>query len=382
MTANVQRTFVLTLLVLLMVGTRINHFAPIPDASWAVFFIGGFYLRSWTRWAFPLLMALAVAVDWAVISGQGMDFWAHYCVSAGYWALVPAYFAMWAGGMLLRRAYTGASWRALGLFAATLVGAVVLCHLFAQGGFYWTSEVVAEPTVAGWFKNYTDWLLPYMRTAALYTGLGRWRRSPPRRSRASRPPTASRTERPRAMGNRLSKIYTRTGDDGSTGLGDGSRTGKDSLRVNAYGTVDEANSAIGVLLAVALPDDVRALLTTIQHQLFDLGGELCIPGHAAIQAADIDALERHLDRYNDDLPPLKDFILPAGGEAAARCHLARTIVRRAEREAVALSRVEAVRGEAVRYLNRLSDLLFVLARVLARADGHGEVLWNHERRHG
>ena len=182
------------------------------------------------------------------------------------------------------------------------------------------------------------------------------------------------------MGNRLSKIYTRTGDDGSTGLGDGSRTGKDSLRVNAYGTVDEANSAIGVLLAVALPDDVRALLTTIQHQLFDLGGELCIPGHAAIQAADIDALERHLDHHNADLPALKDFILPAGGEAAARCHLARTIVRRAERETVSLARAEPVRGEAVRYLNRLSDLLFVLARVLARADGQGEVVWRHERR--
>ena len=184
------------------------------------------------------------------------------------------------------------------------------------------------------------------------------------------------------MGNRLSKIYTRTGDDGSTGLGDGSRTGKDSLRVNAYGTVDEANSAIGVLLAVDLPEDVRTLLTTIQHQLFDLGGELCIPGHAAIHAADIDALEQHLDRYNDDLPPLKDFILPAGGEGAARCHLARTIVRRAERETVALARVEDIRAEAVRYLNRLSDLLFVLSRVLARAGGHGEVLWNHERRHG
>lgn len=184
------------------------------------------------------------------------------------------------------------------------------------------------------------------------------------------------------MGNRLSKIYTRTGDDGSTGLGDGSRTGKDSLRVNAYGTVDEANSAIGVLLAVDLPDDVRTLLTTIQHQLFDLGGELCIPGHAAIHGADIDALEQHLDRYNDDLPPLKDFILPAGGEGAARCHLARTIVRRAERETVALARVEDIRAEAVRYLNRLSDLLFVLSRVLARAGGHGEVLWNHERRHG
>lgn len=185
------------------------------------------------------------------------------------------------------------------------------------------------------------------------------------------------------MGNRLSKIYTRTGDDGTTGLGDGSRIGKDSARVDAYGTVDEANSAIGVVLAVAnVPEDIRALLTTVQHQMFDLGGELCIPGHAAITAADVDALEVQLDRYNDPLPALKDFILPAGGEAAARCHLARTIVRRAERETVALSRHEAVRPEAIRYLNRLSDLLFVLARVLARADGHGEVLWNHERRHG
>jgi cob(I)alamin adenosyltransferase len=185
------------------------------------------------------------------------------------------------------------------------------------------------------------------------------------------------------MGNRLSKIYTRTGDDGSTGLGDGSRVGKDSARVDAYGTVDEANSAIGVVLAAAnVPDDIRALLTTVQHQMFDLGGELCIPGHAAITAADVDALEVQLDRYNDPLPALKDFILPAGGEAAARCHLARTIVRRAERETVALSRHEAVRPEAIRYLNRLSDLLFVLARVLARVDGHGEVLWNHQRRHG
>ncbi|WP_374012157.1 cob(I)yrinic acid a,c-diamide adenosyltransferase [Pseudoxanthomonas koreensis] len=183
------------------------------------------------------------------------------------------------------------------------------------------------------------------------------------------------------MGNRLSKIYTRTGDDGSTGLGDGSRTGKDALRVCAFGTVDEANSAIGVVLAApGVADDIRDLLTSIQHQLFDLGGELCIPGHAAITAADIDALERHLDRHNDTLPPLKEFILPAGGEAAARCHVARTIVRRAEREAVALARVEEVRGEALRYLNRLSDLLFVLARVLARADGQGEVLWRHERR--
>ncbi|MDO5505469.1 MAG: cob(I)yrinic acid a,c-diamide adenosyltransferase [Pseudoxanthomonas suwonensis] len=182
------------------------------------------------------------------------------------------------------------------------------------------------------------------------------------------------------MGNRLSKIYTRTGDDGSTGLGDGSRIGKDSARVNAYGTVDEANSCIGLVIASGLPEDVTALLTTVQHQLFDLGGELCIPGHAAIDDADVEALERHLDQYNADLPPLKDFILPGGGEAAARCHVARTVVRRAERETVALARDEDIRPQAVRYLNRLSDLLFVLARVLARVDGHGEVLWQHERR--
>lgn len=182
------------------------------------------------------------------------------------------------------------------------------------------------------------------------------------------------------MGNRLSKIYTRTGDDGSTGLGDGARVGKDSLRVTAYGTVDEANSTIGLLLAADVPDDIRDLLTTVQHQLFDLGGELCIPGHAAIEDADIERLEQRLDHYNDDLPPLKDFILPGGGEAAARCHIARTVARRAERETVALSRVEDVRPQAVRYLNRLSDLLFVLARVLARASGHGEVLWHHTRR--
>ena len=187
------------------------------------------------------------------------------------------------------------------------------------------------------------------------------------------------------MGNRLSKIYTRTGDDGSTGLGDGTRVAKDSARVNAYGTVDEANSTIGLLLAAAaadenFPDDVRELLTRIQHQLFDLGGELCIPGHAAIFDADVEALEARLDHYNDDLPPLKDFILPGGGEAAARCHIARTVVRRAERDTVTLSRHDAVRPQAIHYLNRLSDLLFVLARVLARASGHGEVLWDHDRR--
>ncbi len=182
------------------------------------------------------------------------------------------------------------------------------------------------------------------------------------------------------MGNRLSKIYTKTGDDGTTGLGDGSRVAKDSARVTAYGTVDEANSSIGVLLACEVPDDIRTLLTMVQHQMFDLGGELCIPGHSAIDDADILRLEQHLDHYNDPLPALKDFILPGGGEAAARCHLARTIVRRAERECVTLSHHDAVRPQAIRYLNRLSDLLFVLSRVLARNSGHGEILWNHERR--
>ena len=183
------------------------------------------------------------------------------------------------------------------------------------------------------------------------------------------------------MGNRLSKIYTRTGDDGSTGLGDGSRVAKDSLRVGAYGTVDELNSTIGMVLASDGVDDaVREALTQVQHDLFDLGGELCIPGMAMIDDSDIDRLEQVLDGFNEPLPPLKDFILPGGGMAASCCHLARTVCRRAERDVIALARVEAVRPQAQRYLNRLSDLLFVICRVLARAGGHGEVLWQHERR--
>ena len=182
------------------------------------------------------------------------------------------------------------------------------------------------------------------------------------------------------MGNRLSKIYTRTGDDGTTGLGDGTRVEKDCLRVNAYGTVDEANSCIGVVLAHELSDEVRAILTRVQHQLFDLGGELCVPGMTLVHESDVARLESDLDGLNTELPALKDFILPGGGIAAASCHIARTVCRRAEREVVTLSRSEAVRGEVIRYLNRLSDLLFVICRVLARASGHGEVLWNHERR--
>ncbi len=182
------------------------------------------------------------------------------------------------------------------------------------------------------------------------------------------------------MGNRLSKIYTKTGDDGTTGLGDGTRVAKDSVRVAAYGTVDELNSAIGMVLAQEIPAAVRETLTQAQHDLFDLGGELCIPGMAMVHDADVERLETTLDGFNVDLPALKDFILPGGGIAAACCHVARTVCRRAEREVVTLSRQESVRPEAVRYLNRLSDLLFVLARVLARASGHGEVLWQHERR--
>jgi cob(I)alamin adenosyltransferase len=183
------------------------------------------------------------------------------------------------------------------------------------------------------------------------------------------------------MGNRLSRIYTRTGDDGSTGLGDGSRVGKDSLRVTAYGTVDELNSTIGMVLATdGVPDEVREVLTLVQHDLFDLGGELCIPGMEMVQDSDIARLESTLDDLNEPLPPLKEFILPGGGMAAACGHLARTVCRRAEREVVALARAENIRAQPQRYLNRLSDLLFVICRVLARASGHGEVLWQHERR--
>ena len=184
------------------------------------------------------------------------------------------------------------------------------------------------------------------------------------------------------MGNRLSKIYTRTGDNGETGLGDGSRTEKDNLRVEAYGTVDELNSAVGLVLAAPLADPVRQCLTRVQHELFDLGGELCIPGMVLIPDAYIQNLEENLDALNADLPPLKDFILPGGSEAAARCHLARTIARRAERRVVSLAREQSVNPASVRYLNRLSDLLFVAARVLARAEGNSEVLWVHGDRRG
>jgi cob(I)alamin adenosyltransferase len=178
------------------------------------------------------------------------------------------------------------------------------------------------------------------------------------------------------MGNRLSKIYTRTGDDGSTGLGDGARVQKDSARVEAYGTVDELNSVVGMILAEpTVPEPVRTELEAVQHDLFDVGGELCVPGMVLVDAGRVARLEQALDALNADLPPLKEFILPGGGRAAAMCHLARTVCRRAERRIVTLAREATLSPELVRYVNRLSDLLFVVARVLARAESGSEVLW-------
>ena len=182
------------------------------------------------------------------------------------------------------------------------------------------------------------------------------------------------------MGNRLSRIYTRTGDDGTTGLGDGTRVPKEHPRVEAYGSVDEASSAIGMVLAVpGLPTAITECLVEVQHELFDLGGELCIPGHRAITAEHVTRLEHALDGFNEPLPPLKDFILPGGGAAASACHLARTITRRAERRVWELARTEPVAPPVAQYLNRLSDLLFVVARVLARHESGSEVLWRHQR---
>ncbi|WP_395139723.1 cob(I)yrinic acid a,c-diamide adenosyltransferase [Schlegelella aquatica] len=185
------------------------------------------------------------------------------------------------------------------------------------------------------------------------------------------------------MGNRLSQIATRTGDDGTTGLGDGTRVSKDHLRVHAMGDVDELNSHLGVLLAEPLPQDVRELLVTIQHELFNLGGELSMPGFELLKTQAVARLDEALAYYNGQLPRLKEFILPAGTRGAALAHVARTVARRAERAVVALGQHETVRDAARQYLNRLSDLLFVLARVLNRAnlDGLGgdDVYWNSER---
>lgn len=181
------------------------------------------------------------------------------------------------------------------------------------------------------------------------------------------------------MGNRLSKIVTRTGDGGTTGLADGSRVGKDTLRIAALGDVDELNSMLGVLLAESPPADIATELVDIQHDLFDCGGEMAIPGYVAMTAAQVERLDARLEVHNAILSPLKEFILPGGHRSAAQAHLARTICRRAERSVVALARAEAqtkpVNPLTLQYLNRLSDYLFILARTLNRRAGCGDVLW-------
>ena len=200
-------------------------------------------------------------------------------------------------------------------------------------------------------------------------------------TRSSRAP-ASTSRRSRAnipaVGHRLSKIYTRTGDDGTTGLADGSRVDKDDVRVEAMGAVDELNSYVGCVLSHEIPTEMREILADVQHALFDIGGEIAIPGSETVTAQYVAALESALDDINATLPPLKEFILPGGGGAAATVHVARAVCRRAERTLLTLSRRDPVNPESRRYLNRLSDLFFVLARALARARGN-EVYWDPKR---
>ena len=181
------------------------------------------------------------------------------------------------------------------------------------------------------------------------------------------------------MGHRLSKIVTRTGDDGTTGLGDGARVGKDSARIAVLGDIDELNSALGCVIAEAPPERLRAILAAVQNDLFDLGGEISIPGRSALWDAHVEQLESVVERLREPLPPLRDFILPGGSRAAAACHLARAVCRRAERSLVALGRHEAVSELSIRYMNRLSDVLFLMARTLNAEAGQAETLWNPGR---
>ena len=181
------------------------------------------------------------------------------------------------------------------------------------------------------------------------------------------------------MGNRLTRIYTRTGDDGTTGLGDGSRTAKDDSRIEAIGSVDELNCVIGLLLCEELSDKLREYLLGIQHRLFDIGGELSIPGHSMVADSHVHKLEQVLDELNAELPPLEDFILPGGTRAAALCHQARAVCRRTERRVHTLGKESDINTASVRYLNRLSDLLFVMARYLNKQAGEVDVLWEHGR---
>lgn len=180
------------------------------------------------------------------------------------------------------------------------------------------------------------------------------------------------------MANRLSKIYTRTGDAGTTGLGDGTRVAKNHLRVQAMGDVDELNAVIGVMLTETVSQPVMDVMTRIQHDLFDLGGELCMPGYQMVKSERVTALEQTLDAWNESLAPLKEFILPGGSKAAAYCHLARTVCRRAERTMHTLNAQEQLTEVSLQYINRLSDLLFVLCRILNQEAGVADVLWNNQ----
>jgi cob(I)alamin adenosyltransferase len=195
-------------------------------------------------------------------------------------------------------------------------------------------------------------------------------------------PQRIRIKQSRSMGHRLSRIVTKTGDAGTTGLGDGSRVGKDTARIAAIGDVDELNSTLGLLLAEEVTAAIRDVLTAIQHDLFDLGGELSIPGHKAVTDAHVERLERAVEAFNSELSPLKEFVLPGGTRAAALAHVARTVCRRAERSLVHLAAASPVSEPSRRYLNRLSDLLFVIARILNRAAGANDVLWQKDRRSG
>lgn len=182
------------------------------------------------------------------------------------------------------------------------------------------------------------------------------------------------------MANRLSRIYTKTGDAGTTGLGDGTRVAKDSLRVAAMGDVDELNSIIGLMLTEPTSTEIKKVLTRIQHDLFDMGGEICMPGYAMIKQERVTALENTLDKWNDTLTPLKEFILPGGSRAAAYCHLARTVCRRAERTMTTLNNQEKITEISLQYINRLSDLLFVLCRILNKEAGMPDVLWQNNHK--
>lgn len=181
------------------------------------------------------------------------------------------------------------------------------------------------------------------------------------------------------MANRLSKIYTRTGDDGTTGLGDGSRVNKDSLRIDAMGDVDELNTVIGMIVTEPVPEYIKSMLTLVQHDLFNIGGEICIPNYVLLKQTRVNDLENAIDLLNEDLSPLEEFILPGGTKAAAYCHFARTVCRRAERKLMQLHRTEPVTEISRQYLNRLSDLLFVMCRTINKAAGVSDVLWHSKR---